>query len=545
MQIGSIRKVITAVLAVLAISGATLVGLSAANAASGSNCTLRTLSTKAQCDAITVALVGKVVTLDPINSVRTSNPNYVTRFLIQGQLFRNGRDGLAKKDLVDKFSKSHDGLTWTFVLKTGLKYSDGVTPVTADDVVFSWEYLKKLPAPTLGMVTDVKATNSKTVVFKLSTRFDDLPITLAGFYFMINPRSKAEGNPAYWNAPLSAGPYKIKSWTPGNDDFVIEANPQYWAKPAVKQITFLAIPDANTRVIALRQGTIDYAFDLPMAIARSQLSDKKTFRLLPHKLQGTFTLDFNVRADTKGGPKGSWWQNAQVRQALSYAIDRKTIGTVAFFGAVTPACSITWPSSPLASCAINGGINQDLAKAKSMLADAGYTNGIDPATKSPMAIEFKVQARAGWPEAAALIAADWAKIGVQAKVIPEDDATANAENTAGDFQVRMSGGTGAIVTALLNTYWGVNGAWHNWAYGVGVKAGQDSALLNQIDSAASLAAKKALVAKAEAEIWKDAVHISLGQRFVFGATRLPANTFEAVVGNDNYYVAQTPALGRI
>jgi ABC-type transport system substrate-binding protein len=542
MRIRSTNKLLTAVLAVLALAGASLVGVAPAKAATGPDCTLRTLSKNVKCDAITVALIGKVVTLDLINPVRTTNPNYITKYMIQGQLFRFAKDGLPKKDLVQSYKVSNDGLTWTMVLRTGLKYSDGVTPFTADDVQFTWEYLKKLPAPTLAMVRDVTATDNKTVVFKLSTRFADLPFSLAGAFFMINPRSKVEGNPDYWRAPLSAGPYKIKSWTPGSDEFVVEANPEYWAVPAIRQITFLAIPDVATRVVALRQGTIDYAFDLPMAIARSQLSDKKTFRMLPHKLQGTFTIDFNVRPDTKGGQKDSWWQNAKVRQALSYAIDRAAIGRIAFFGAVTPSCSITWTSSPLATCAIEGGTAQNLIRARSMLADAGYKDGIDPVTKAPMVIDFKVQNRAGWADASTLIAADWRKVGVNAKVIVQEDAIANAENTSGDFQVRMSGGTGAIVTALLNTYWGANGAWKNWAYGPGNPRGQNSALLNQIDAAASRPIKKALIAQVEAEIWADAVHIPLGQRFVFGATRLPSITFEAVAGNDNYYVLQTPPL---
>jgi ABC-type transport system substrate-binding protein len=103
---------------------------------------------------------------------------------------------------------------------------------------------------------------------------------------VINPRSKAEGKPEYWNKPLSAGPFKLKSWVPGADEIVLEANSNYWAKPAVKQIRFIAIPDPVTRVLAVKQGTIDYAFDLPLAIGKDYLGDPKKFRAQPFQLSG-------------------------------------------------------------------------------------------------------------------------------------------------------------------------------------------------------------------------------------------------------------------
>lgn len=110
----------------------------------------------------------------------------------------------------------------------------------------------------------------------LSKPFSDFPRALAGIYYPINPRSKAAGNPSYWTNPLSAGPFKIKKWVVGSDEFVIEANPNYWAKVSVQEVRFLAVPDPVTRVLAVKQGTIDYAFDLPASIARSTLKDKNS-----------------------------------------------------------------------------------------------------------------------------------------------------------------------------------------------------------------------------------------------------------------------------
>lgn len=509
---------------VASLAGTLFIGAPTANAATGPACTLRTPAASAACDLITVALVNKVVTLDPTSPVRTTNQNYITKFMVQGALYRVAADGTPKPDLVASDSMSADGLTWTLKLKTGLKYSDGVTPVTADDAIFAWDTVKHAPPPTFGAIKSMVATDATTLVISLKTRFDELPYGLSSIYFFLNPRSKAEGNPKYWIAPLSAGPYMIKSWTPGDDDFNVIANPHYWAKPAVKEIKFLAVPDPVTRVIALSQGIIDYAFDLPAAIARGQLKSKALFRGIPVQLQGTFTLDFNLRTMTDGKP----WRDARVRQAMSYAIDRTAMGKVAFFGDVKPGCSITWATSPLGSCAKPGGVKQDLAKAKALMAEAGHAAGFP--------INLTVFNRPGWGDASSMIAADWRKIGINATVIPQQDAVGGAGQTSGDYQVQFSGATGQIPTLILRTYYGSTGAWTVWS---GSKS--DNELLDRIDAAAS-SQKRLLIAQVEKAIWDESAHIPLGQRAVYGATRLPDKVFQNVKGNDTYYVQQVPAL---
>ncbi|NCA18858.1 MAG: hypothetical protein EBR76_03680, partial [Actinobacteria bacterium] len=213
------------------LMGSILVGVPAAKAATGANCKLNTPTATAQCDAITIAAVGKVTSLDPINANRTVNGNYVSRLLIQGLLWRFGSDGKPKQDLVKTVSKSADGLTWTLTLKD-LKYSDGKTPVEAQDAVAMWDYLKKNPVTPLALVETITAPDAKTIVIKTKGPFKDLPSAFATIYFFMNPRDKIT-DPKYWEAPLSAGPYKIKEWKLGDDKMVIDVNPNYWAKPAV------------------------------------------------------------------------------------------------------------------------------------------------------------------------------------------------------------------------------------------------------------------------------------------------------------------------
>jgi peptide/nickel transport system substrate-binding protein len=518
----SMKRGLLGVLTATSLAAGLLVGIAPAHAAKGVNCQVNTPITKAQCDFITVAMIGKVVTLDANNPSRTANPNYVTRLLVQGQMFRYDIKGVAQPDLVDKYTVSADGLTYTMTLRT-MKYSDGVTPVTADDAVFSWEYSQKA-VPGFISVTSVVAKDAKTVVYTLKEPFSDFPRALAGIYGVVNPRIKAEGNAAYWTNPLSAGPFKIKTWVVGSDQFLVEANKNYWAKPAVKEILFLAVPDPVTRVLALKQGTVDYAFDLPASIGRNQLKDPKVFRPQPWQLAGTFTLDFNLPKSV-----GTPWANPKVRQAMSYALDRKQFSDLAFNGDVVPSCALTFPSHPNYLCVKPGGIKQDLVKAKALMAEAG-TTGFN--------IRLSVFNRPGWADAAAVVASQWAKIGVVATVAAEPDAVGAAGQNAGTFEVQLSGYGSTWLSGGLATYMGSKGAWTGWA-----KSKSDDSLIVEYDAAQGKKAQQAVLTKIETLIWEESAHLVVGQRSGWGASRLPAGIFQNQTANDQYTVLQTPALG--
>ena len=520
----SIKRGLLGVLTASSLAAGLLVGIAPAHAAKGANCQVNTPTAKAQCDLITVALVGKVVSLDPANPAKTTNPNYVTKLLIMGQLFRFDINGVAQPDLVDKWSVSKDGLVYTLTLKKNMKYSDGVTPVTADDAVFQYEYSQK-GQPGFSAINRVEAKDPLTIVYTLDKGFADFPRALANIYGLMNPRSKAEGKPEYWNNPLSAGPFKLKSWVPGSDEIVFEANTNYWAKVAVKQIRFLAIPDPVTRVLAVKQGTIDYAFDLPLAIGKDYLGDKKKFRAQPFQLSGTFTIDFNMKK-----AEGKPWSDVKVRQALSYALDRKQFSDLAFNGNITPSCALTYPSHPNYLCVKPGGVKQDLVKAKALLAETQWKDGFD--------IRLSVFNRQGLGDGASVIASQWKKIGVNATVVAESDAVGGAGQTNGTFEVQLSGYGAPLLSTGLATYMGAKGAWTVWA---GSKF--DDSLVEQYDAALGKAPQQAVLTKIEQLLWDESAHLMVGQRSGWGASRLPLNVFQNQRANDQYTVLQTPALG--
>ncbi len=516
------KRGLLGVLTASSLAAGLLVGIAPAHAAKGVNCQVNTPTAKAQCDLITVALVGKVLSFDPANIARTFNPTYVTKLLIQGQLFRYDIKGVAQPDLVDKYTVSKDGLTYTMTLKN-IKYSDGVTPLTADDAVFSWE-IGQTNVPGFNSVTNVVAKDAKTVVYTLKAPFSDFPRALAGTYGVVNPRSKAEGNAAYWEKPLSAGPFKIKKWVVGSDEFVVDINKNYWAKPAVKEVRFLAVPDPVTRVLALKQGTIDYAFDLPASIGRASLSDKTKFRAQPFQLAGNFTIGFNLPKSV-----GTPWADPKVRQAMSFALDRQQFSDLAFNGDVTPSCALTFPSHPNYLCVKPGGIKQNLKKAKALMKEAG-TTGFN--------IRLSVQNRPGWADAASVVASQWAKIGINATVAAEPDAVAVAGLNAGTWEAQMGGYGSTWLTGGLGTYIGSAGAWTSWS-----KSMAADSLIVEYDAAQGKVAQQAVIKKIEQMIWDESAHLMVGQRSGWGASRLPEGIFQNQTANDQYTVLQTPALG--
>lgn len=521
----SMRARTLGVIAALSLVAGTVVATAPAQAATGKNCKVNTPTELADCDLITVALVNKVLTLDPANPGRTTNQNYVTKLPTSGLLFRYDAEGIAQPDLVDTYTVSPDGLTYTMKLKKGLKYSDGVTPVQADDAVFVWEYALNPPPPGFTGVTKVSAPDPQTVVVTLSKPFADFPRAMANVFWPLHPRSKAQGNPAYWNNPLSAGPFRIKSWVQGGDEFLVEANPNYWAKPAVKQVRFLAIPDPVTRVLAVKQGTVDYAFDLPATIGRNTLSDPAKYRGQPFQLQGNFTIDFNLRNQADKP-----WADPKVRQALSLALDRQQISDLAFNGDMIPSCALLYPTHPNYLCVKPGGTKQDLTAAKNLLAQTKWPNGFD--------IRLSTFNRPGWADAAAVVASQWKRIGVNATVVAEPDAVGLAGQNNGTFEAQWSGYGGAWPSGGLATYIGQAGAWRVWS-------GSTSAdqFINEYDAAQSKAAQQNVLRTIEKLIWDESAHIPVGQRSGWGSSRLPEGVFSNSKATDLYYVKQTPPLG--
>ena len=308
-------------------------------------------------------------------------------------------NGQLKEGQAESWETSEDGLTWTFHLRDGLKWSDG-TDLTAEDFVYSWQRVcdPNVAAPyaetVLGMVKgydeaiagditklDVQAPDEKTVVVNLANPcpyFGELAA-----FATLNPVQKAtvEANGDAWatsaDTYISNGPFMMTEWVPGSH-ITFSKNPNYWNAEAIKldKLEFELIEDSNAAYSAYTSGEVDMIKDVPTEEIPS-LEGNDDFYVDP--IIGTYYLSLNTQKDI--------FKDAKVRKALSLAIDRDYVANTIMQGTYSPAYNFMGPGWADADGSdfitnANGGktyISEDyeanLAEAKKLLAEAGYPDG--------------------------------------------------------------------------------------------------------------------------------------------------------------------------
>ena len=274
--------------------------------------------------------------------------------------------------LAESWTVSADGKTYEFKLREGVKFHNG-DPFTAEDVKFS--FLRTKGAKALQeKVREVVAVDPHRVRFLLHEPFPDFMTyygTLATGAGWIVPKKYFEsvGSDGFKKQPVGLGPYKFVSNTAGVE-LVMEAYEGYWRKmPAVKRLVFKSVPEATTRMAMLKRGEVDLAYliDTPQA---QDVKRDPNFKLAFSGGIGTFYLDYLDQWDTK-----SPWHDRRVRLAANYAIDRKSVNEAETLGASRINGSII-PRTFEFALPIEA-YPYDVAKAKQLLAEAGYPNGFD------------------------------------------------------------------------------------------------------------------------------------------------------------------------
>jgi peptide/nickel transport system substrate-binding protein len=276
--------------------------------------------------------------------------------------------------LAESWTASEDGLSYSFVIRKEAKFHNG-DPVTSDDVKFSFQRYKGAAHELMqSQVADIETPDPQHVVFKLKKPWPDFLTfySSASGSGWIVPKKYVEkvGDEGFKNAPVGAGPYKFVSFTPGVE-LVLEAFEGYWRKtPAVKRLVMKVIPDEATRLAALKRGEVDIAYSIRGELA-DELQKSPGLALKPVVLQGPNWLYFPEQWDPK-----SPWHDLRVRQAANLAIDRQGMNDALFLGhckitnnAVVPYTFEYYWQPPDAV--------YDPAKAKKLMADAGFANGFD------------------------------------------------------------------------------------------------------------------------------------------------------------------------
>jgi peptide/nickel transport system substrate-binding protein len=352
-------------------------------------------------NSVTLGMALEPPHLDPTAGAAAAIDEIVYANVFEG-LTRINRNGVVKPALAENWSVSDDGKTYTFKLRTGVKFHDG-TDFNADDVKFS-----------LDRARGEKSTNAQKRLFKAITSVDvvdaaSVKITLSSpagnFLFnmgwgdaIIVGSESAEANKS---TPIGTGPFKFSKWTKGSSIELVK-NDAYWGKAKVlDKAVFRIIPDPAASVAALLAGDVDGFANFPSPEAVPQFQADANFTVVLGSTEGETILSTN----NKKKP----FDDVRVRRAIAHAIDRKAIIDGAMFGQGTPIGTHFAPHHPAYVDNVNK-YPRDVAKAKALLAEAGYPDGFKATIKLPP----PTYARRGGE----IVAASLREIGIDLEIIP-------------------------------------------------------------------------------------------------------------------------------
>lgn len=308
--------------------------------------------------------------LDPHQTVAAGTREVL--FNIFEGLVKPNSDGEMIPAVAEKYTLSEDGTTYTFTLREGVKFHNGQT-VTAEDVVYSINRCAAVPegqerplVAAFSAVKSVEALDEKTVAVTIAQR--DLEF-ISYMTAAIIPADYENQD----TAPVGTGPFKFVSRTP-QQDFVMERFEDYWGAPAwLDKVTYKICENADALVMNLNGGSIDLCAHLTSAQA-SQLN--QNFQVL----EGTMNLVQAIYLNNQAKP----FDNQLVRQALCYAIDRQGIMDMVADGHGTAVGSSIYPAfTKYFLPELVDKYPHDVAKAKELLAQAGYPDGFDMTISVP------------------------------------------------------------------------------------------------------------------------------------------------------------------
>ena len=360
---------------------------------------------------------------NPDNAV--SQATYQTLPMVYDTLLRFTSDG---KDLApglaEEWTLDLDALTYTFVLREGLQFSDG-TPLTSADVAFSVDVWKNGPALGIlyGAIDTVGTPDDRTVVFNLGYPDTVLPAVLTWASSAVMPTDYGGATPeAYFQAPVGAGPFVLDSWSPGTE-IVLTKNPNYWGAieglPRVDGVTFRIITDLNQRILAFQAGDVQIIETLPLD-AIGQIGDEQVVLVSP----SAFVT--GVIPNQAVAP----FDDVNVRRALSQAIDRAGI-LAGIYGGRGSVAQGLWPLGVRNSVAGTLTWDHDLTAARAALADSAGAGGFTA--------EIIVDSGRGIDGLLAeVLQAQLAEIGVDLEIAKLDTGTWLDRLFSGDFDLAIS-----------------------------------------------------------------------------------------------------------
>ena len=364
-----------------------------------------------------------------------------------GDAFLETQPGLA-----ESWTKSADGLTWTFKIRQGVKWSDGV-PLTAKDIAFTYNFQKEFELTNflsaLDGIKSATAPDDTTVVIECDQPKADVlamwaPIVPEHVWSKFKSYDEIT---KYLNKPpiVGSGPFQVAEWQKGK--FVrCVANKEYWdGAPKVDEVIFQVYKNQDTLAQDLKLGTIDLAINIPPAQVKA-LQGEQGIEADGCSQKAFDYLSFNCyEGPSLGNPV---LKDVKFRQALNWAVDKQKMAELAYQGYADPATSffevdfydpaLDWHWQPPADVEYTF----DPAKAGQLLADAGYkdTDGdgiLNDPKNGGKNIKLRLWSRVESPQSQVmgkLITGWWKDLGLDIQYSVEDNGVLidGGYNYAGD-----------------------------------------------------------------------------------------------------------------
>ncbi len=269
--------------------------------------------------------------------------------LVYNGLVRYDKNFKLEGELAESWEVSPDNLKITFHLREDVRWHDGV-PFTSADVLFTYRlYIDpKVPTAYAERYRQVQKAEAPDPYTFVVTYGKPLAPALTSWSMSIHPKHLLENTDvtksSLLRAPVGTGPFVFKDWVPG-EKIVLEANPNYFeGSPYLKRVVFRIITDPATMFLELQTGGVDYMSLTPIQFDRQtdNFAFRRNFRKYRYPAAAYTYLGYNLRRPL--------FQDRRVRQALSYAIDKKEVVEGVLFGlgqvASGPYKPGSWPHNP-------------------------------------------------------------------------------------------------------------------------------------------------------------------------------------------------------
>jgi peptide/nickel transport system substrate-binding protein len=390
--------------------------------------------------------------------------SYNINFYLSGALAILNDQGTPTPYLAESWTISPDSLTYEFNLRQDVKFSDG-TPFTAQD--YAWSFNRAIdPAtaspvtgPILGVVKSIEAVDDYTLRITLNEPNAPILFNLSdpGYMGPLLQSAVEAGGDNYGRNPVGVGPFKFKEWVTG-DHITLERNPDYIWGPAiynnqgpvnVDAIEFRIIPEYATIVAGLESGDITFANILPRDLA--SFNSSPNYQVFESLQKGLWPyLSMNVSKAP--------FDDVRVRQAFNLAIDREAMLTTTTQGNAVPLYG------PLSSNQIGywNGVEQigygfDLARAKQLMMDAGYTYDANDMLLTPDGQPFALTLYTtpideSWIKVAEIAQSQYKQLGVDITLSQLDPGVLIGQVISGDYNITVFGVTALEADVLWSMF---------------------------------------------------------------------------------------------